>query len=510
MTPPLRAWRRARSTLKGEAAELSEELTRMPARRLVALMRARAVSPVEIMEAHLARAEQFNPRLNAVVTFAPDALEQARAAEHAIAQGDAPPLCGLPFTIKDTIDTRGLRTTSGSLARAGRVPEADAPVVARLRRAGAIIFGKSNVSELALDYSCENPVFGRTLNPHDAARTPGGSSGGCAAAVSSGLTPASLGSDMTGSIRIPAHSCGVLGLKPTPAAFDSRGHFPPVEGVCSLAASLGPLARTADDLELIFDAMLDDPFGDFGERRFHYSSNGVGLKLRRDGSELVVAGSGFDSGESGLKGLRAAFYTDDGVAPVTAETRRAVEAAARALGDAGCEVEEARPPGVERGPEVWSKLFARAVRSVVREEFAGRDELCGATARALLEREPPEQSAEDFFEAWLERDRLRARLIEWMKASPIVVAPVGAVAAFEHGARKVEVSGQTLSLFRAFGYSQTFNAYGLPAVSVPAGKTSEGLPLGVQLVGPPRAERLLLAAARAVESALGGWQPPPI
>jgi Asp-tRNA(Asn)/Glu-tRNA(Gln) amidotransferase A subunit family amidase len=450
----------------------------MSAVRLVALMREGEVSPVEVMEAHLARAGRLNPQLNAVVTFEPDALEQARAAERAIAEGGAPPLAGLPVTVKDTIDTRGVRTTSGSLARAERVPDEDAPAVAKLRAAGAIIFGKTNVSELALDYSCENPVFGRTLNPHDAARTPGGSSGGCAAAVSTGLTPASLGSDMTGSIRIPAHFCGVLGLKPTPASLDSRGHFPPVEGACALAASLGPLARTADDLELLFDALGDE--------------------------------SGPGRVEPTLKGLRAAFYTDDGVAPVTEETRLAVESAARALGEAGCEVVESRPPGVERGPEVWSRLFSRAVRGIVRETYAGREELCGPTARSLLEREPPALSRDDYLAAWRERDRLRAELVGWMKMSPLVVAPVGSVAAFEHGARKVEVAGRTLPMFRAFGYSQTFNAYGLPAVSVPAGRTRGGLPVGVQIVGPPRAERLLLAAARAVERALGGWRPAPI
>jgi Asp-tRNA(Asn)/Glu-tRNA(Gln) amidotransferase A subunit family amidase len=469
--------------------DLSDELTQVPAARLVALMRGREVSPVEVLEAHLARAERLNPRLNAIVTFAPDALEQARASERAIARGDAPPLCGLPLTVKDTIDTRGLRTTSGSRARAGRVPERDAPAVARLRAAGAVILGKTNVSELALDYACENPVFGRTVNPHDAARTPGGSSGGCAAAVSAGLAPASLGSDMTGSIRIPAHFCGVLGLRPTPAAFDARGHFPPVEGACSLGASLGPLARTAEDLGLLFDALSRNPPGGSGGGRDQQSPG--------------------DS-EPALKGLRIAFYTDDGVAPVTSETRRAVESAARALAGAGCEVEEARPPGVGRGPELWSKLFSRAVRAAVRETYAGREELRGPAARALLEREPPVISLEDYFAAWLERDRLRAELIEWMNGWPLVVAPVGAVPAFEHGERKAEAGGQTMSIFRAFSYSQTFNAYGLPAVSVPAGRTRGRLPVGVQIVGAPRAERLLLAAARAAERALGGWQPPPI
>jgi amidase len=473
----------------------------MPAARLVALMRGRRVSPVEVLAAHLARAERLNPHLNAVVSFAPDAIEQARAAERAVARGEALPLAGLPVTIKDTIDTKNLRTTSGSLARADRVPDRDAPAVARLRAAGAVVFGKTNVSELALDYSCENPVFGRTVNPHDAARTPGGSSGGCAAAVSSGLSPASLGSDMTGSIRIPAHFCGVFGLRPTPGRFDPRGHFPPVEGACSLGASLGPLARTADDLELIYHALADDSPDDFRGRPSHHSSTGSKHGDGRAESEIK---------QTEIAGLRVAFYTDDGVAPVTDEIRDAVESVARALGDAGCEVEEARPPHVERGPEVWMKLFARAVRTVVRETYAGREELRGPAARALMEREPPQMSLDEYFAAWLERDRLRAELVEWMSETPLVVAPIGSAAAFEHGARKVEAAGRALPLFRAFVHSQTFNAYGLPAVSVPAGRTQEGLPVGVQLVGPPRSELMLLRAARAVEGALGGWRRPPI
>jgi amidase len=195
---------------------LTDELTTLSATRLCALMRARAVSPVEVVEAHLRRADELNARLNAIVTYAPDAMEQARAAEQVLARGaDASVLCGLPVTIKDTIATRGLRTTGGSRLFADNVPAEDAPAVARLRRAGAIILGKTNACELALDYESDNPVFGRTNNPHDLARTPGGSSGGAAAAVSACLSAADVGTDLAGSIRIPAHFCGVAGLKPT-------------------------------------------------------------------------------------------------------------------------------------------------------------------------------------------------------------------------------------------------------------------------------------------------------
>ena len=190
-----------------------QELTRLPAAELARLIRARAVSPVEVFESHLRRVEAVNPLLNAVVALAPGALESARAAEAAVARGEAlGPLHGVPVTLKDTIDVRGVRATCGSRVRADYVPEEDAPAVARLRAAGAIILGKTNCPEFALDYTSENPVFGRANNPHDLGRTPGGSSGGCAAAVSAGMTAGSIGSDLAGSIRIPAHFCGVAGL----------------------------------------------------------------------------------------------------------------------------------------------------------------------------------------------------------------------------------------------------------------------------------------------------------
>ncbi|HVG39558.1 MAG TPA: amidase, partial [Pyrinomonadaceae bacterium] len=196
---------------------MSDELTRLSATALAALVAQRSVSPVEIVEAHLRRGERLNPPLNAVVTYAPDALAGARRAEESIMRGDPPgPLHGVPFTVKDTIATSGVRTTSGSLLRADHVPARDAPAVARLRAAGGILLGKTNVSEMAMDHTAtENPLFGRTFNPHDPDFSAGGSSGGEAAAIAAHLSPAGLGSDLTGSIRIPAHFCGVCGVKPT-------------------------------------------------------------------------------------------------------------------------------------------------------------------------------------------------------------------------------------------------------------------------------------------------------
>jgi amidase len=469
----------------------------MPAATLCAKIRERALSPVEVLEAHLRRAEALNSVLNAIVTFAPDALEQARAAERALMRGERlPSLHGLPVTVKDTIATAHLRTTSGSRARAAFMPDADAPAVARLRAAGAIVFAKTNSSELALDYNADNALFGRTNNPHDFSRTSGGSSGGCAAAVSACLTPAGLGSDLVGSIRIPAHFCGVAGLFPTPGRVSSLGHFPPTDGALAEGASLGPLARQVDDLALLFDALTreDDAHdssqpNDFGQHDFRQQLS-----------------------ETQLRGLRVACYTDDGIVPVTSETKHAVESAASALEAAGLEMIEARPPEMLRATELWLALFSREVGKIVRAEYAGREELAGASGRALLKREEEETTAavapEDRFDAWAERERLRAALLERMRETPLLLTPVGAVAAFAHGTRKVSVGDREFNTFRAFSYAQACNVYALPAVCVPAGRTREGLPIGVQIIGRPFQEQLVLAAARVVETARGGWRPP--
>ncbi len=461
------------------------------------MIRRREFSPVEVLEAFVARADELNPRLNAVVTFARDAFEVACKAERAVMRGGAPlpPLLGLPVTIKDTIDTAGLRTTRGSRAFAEHVPEHDAAAVARLRAAGAIIYGKTNAPELALDYTAENPVFGRTLNPYDGERTPGGSSGGCAATVSACLAPASLGSDLAGSIRIPAHFCGVAGLRPTAGVVPGAGHAPPVSGLHSLGASLGPLARTVSDLQLIFRALAS--------RCSSATTRESHAPAHDDRSEGAVRE---------LRGLRVAWYADDGTIKPTDEIASAVERAAAALESAGLSVSDEMPTRVERATNLWLSLFEYQTQRYVRSVYSGREELAGRAARVILERaqrwgEPP---LEKLLEAWEERDRSRAELLSWMERVPLFVSPVGAVAAFRHEEYgRVELRGESVPTFRAMGYAHAANVFDLPAVCVPAGRTREGLPVGVQITGRPFEEERVLAAARVVEDALGGWQPPP-
>jgi amidase len=468
-----------------------DELTTLSARKLAAMVRGREVSPVEIVEAYLRRIEQLNPQLNAIVTLAPDAIERAREAESAIMRGrEVGMLHGVPLTIKDTIETKGLKTTSGSLLRAEHVPETDATAVARLKAAGAIILGKTNVPEMAIPYECDNPVFGRTNNPHDAKRTPGGSSGGEAAAISACLTPAGLGSDLSGSIRVPAHFCGIVGLKPTIGRVPSAGHFPPATGALSLGAVVGPMARAVEDLSLLLHVLTELNEAGPASARVEESSKDALMEV---------------------SGWRVASYVNESSGAVTDETRQAIDASMRALSEAGFVRCEEEPPGLEQASALWPQLFSRASMIQLRDVYSGEEEKAGAVVRALLASadKQPSSSLDASASAWTARDRLRLNLSEWMETTPLIVAPVGAVAAFEHGARRVKVGEGEMSVFRAFDYARAFNVLGLPSVSVPAGRSLEGLPIGVQIIGRPFAEESVLAAASVIEAALGGWMRPP-
>ncbi|MBD0370555.1 MAG: amidase [Pyrinomonadaceae bacterium] len=461
----------------------------LSAKRLAELIRSHAVSPVEAVEAYLARIEDLNPQLNAIVTLAPDALERAREMESAVMRGEgAGALCGVPVTVKDTFDVGGLRSTSGSRLRAGRIAKRDARAVEQLRAAGAIILGKTNVPEMALTYDSENAVFGRTNNPHDLSRTPGGSSGGEAASVAARLSAAGLGSDLVGSIRIPAHFCGIFGLKPGSRTVDGHGHCPEMVGALRQAASFGPLARSVEDLRLMIDVLSVIGLGDEG--RAWWDAQG----------ELK-------------KGTRVGLWLDDPLTPVTESARRAVEAVGRALSDAGLEVTEETPPSVEDGSAFWLKRFSADVLKAIRQVYRTPQDLeqAGAAVRALLSRaEASQASRAERLSIEEESGTRRRTLIEWMNDVPLIVAPVGAVAAFEHGARKVSVAGREMSVFNAFSYSQIFNTFDLPVACVPAGRTPEGLPVGVQIAARPFCEKAVLNAAQIVEQSLGGYNPPPV
>jgi Asp-tRNA(Asn)/Glu-tRNA(Gln) amidotransferase A subunit family amidase len=326
---------------------------------------------------------------------------------------------------------------------------------------------------MAMDYDANNPVFGRTNNPWDMSLNPGGSSGGEAAAIAAYMSPGGLGSDLAGSIRIPSHFCGVAGLKPTSGRIPAAGQFPPSTGPYSLGAVVGPMARTVADLRLLFRVLANER-----------------------GQEMDVS-----------HGARVAWYSDDGIAPVTDETAKAVATAATALRDAGFNTEERRPPHIERANEMWLRLFSRASVVQLRNVYLGRESEGGAFVSWRLKTadDLPTPSLDDYIGSWMERDQLRAELVDWMTSTPFIVCPVGATPAHDHNTLKVTVGPTTMGTFKAFSYSQAFNVFDLPAVTIPIAKSNEGLPIGVQIVGLPFAEEALMNVAEIVERAIG-WQ----
>jgi len=444
------------------------ELVKKPITELVELIRRRTISPVELAEAHLEQIAVLNPALNAIVTLAPDLLDHARQAESRLSSGELGPLHGIPLTIKDTIETADIRTTSGSKIRANYVPTKDAPAVARLKSAGAIILGKTNAAEMAMDYDAVNPVFGRTNNPIDISLCPGGSSGGEAAAIAAHMSPGGLGSDLAGSIRIPAHFCGITGLKPTTGRVPGELQFPPSSGPYSLGAAIGPMARSAGDLRVLFRVLADDQ-----------PSRAINLP----------------------ENLHFAWYDYDGVAEVTDETKAAVRAAVAALQESNHIGEEIRPPGVDQANELWLQVFSRASVVQLRNVYAGREHDGGpfVSWRLKTADDRPAPTLDEYIASWMERDRLREELINWMSRYPILICPVGATPAYKHDTLKVSVNGTSMGTFKAFSYAQAFNLFDLPVVTVPAGKSNERLPIGVQIVGRPGEEELVLSVAEIVE-----------
>ncbi|MCH6554157.1 MAG: amidase, partial [Acidobacteria bacterium] len=438
---------------------------------------------------HLDRIEQLNPQLNAFVSVdSARALEAARKAEAAVMQSaTVGPLHGVPVTIKSSIDVAGLRCEAGSKLRAGHIAEADAPLVARLKAAGAIVLGNTNVPEMLMAFETDNLLYGRTNSPWDLERTPGGSSGGEAAAIAAGCSAGGVGSDGAGSIRVPAHFSGICGLKPTPGRIPATGHYPPSLGPFALLGVVGPLARTVADLQLLFEAIAGPDKGD---------ACAAPVPLRR-------------LSEQELRKIRIGYFEDDGRTPVTPETRAAVRTAAEALKQQGFEVEPFRPEGLERARQLLWLFLGFGARMLLGKEFEGR---ASNQVPALMQYalQAPLLTAEELLNAWMERDQLVIGLAEQMEKFPVLLCPVCAVPAFRHGERAWTINGQSISYLDAMSYTPWFNLLGNPGVVVPVGRSPEGLPIGVQVVARLHEEEVALAVAAQIEQAGGGWQAPPL
>ncbi len=468
------------------------DLTFHPAVEMARQIGEKKISPVELAEAHLAKIEKLNPKLNAYVQMEPErVLREAREAEAAVMRGGVlGPLHGVPISFKSSIEVAGMKCEAGTRLRAGFVAKQDAPLVARLKQAGAIVLGVTNTPEMLMAWETDNLLYGRTNSPWDLERTPGGSSGGEAAAISSGMSAGGVGSDGGGSIRVPAHFTGICGLKPTPGRIPSTGHYPPSGGPFALMGVVGPMARTVADLKALFEVMQGPDDGDTcaAPVPLHWPS------------------------DDEVKRLKIGYFADDGRTPVTPEIRQAVRTAADALRHAGFQVEPFRPEGLEEARILWKKFFVKMGGMLIRPMFDGREQDANPMLKQYLEwsAAEPELGGPALLDAWIRRDAVRASFLTQMRQYPVLLCPPAAIPAFRHGERSWTVEGKTVHYLDAWSYTEWFNLLGNPAAVVPVSRSPEGLPIGVQIVGLPWEEEQVLTVAAALENQCQAWRVPPL
>lgn len=430
---------------------MNEEILLRPASELAALLAERSLRSVDLVAGYLERIEHLNPRLNALVQVdAERALAAAGAADADLKHGRRRgPLHGVPCTVKDVFDTEGIVTSVGLEQRRGYVPASDAAVVGALKRAGAIVLGKSNLPPGGAGGDSDNSVYGRTNNPWDEGHTVGGSSGGECAAQAAGFSAFGIGSDSGGSLRLPAHYNGVCTIKPTSGRVPNTGAFEHAGGFTDTRTQIGPITRHVADLYPILRTIAFFDWADAGVTE---------MPLRApDRVDLL--------------GLRVAWYAGDGDTPVTAETDAAVRAAAGALSEAGLQVQESLPP-VRDALEITQRYWQ-------------------------METLPHGRDVVTLLADW---DAFRTRMLQYMQAFDLIVCPVDWHPAPPHGEPDPN----------RFNYTLPYSLTGWPSAVVPAGRSGEGMPIGVQIVARPWREDVALAAARAIERALGGYSPPPV
>jgi amidase len=445
-------------------------------------IRQKQISSVELTQACLERIAEVNPKLNAVVQLpAASALAEAREADRALAHGEIRgPLHGVPFTLKDAIETGGVISTGGTLGRANYVPKEDATVVKRLRDAGGILLGKTNCPEFGWAWESDNLIYGRTNNPFDLSLSPGGSSGGESAIIAAGGSPLGLGSDAGGSVRFPAHCTGIAAIKPTSGRVPRTGHFPGPGGTLDALWQIGPLARCVEDLNTILPII-------------------AGVDWRDPAVVPMPLG---DAARVDLKTLRVAFHTDNGIETPSQETIDAVLTAAKALETSVAALEEARPPGIEQTYDVYFGLFTAdgglGLEGLL--ETAGTRQVHPLMQRVLELQRSHAKSMTAFVKLTGQWDAFRGSLLSFMEQYDVLVCPVCSFAGMVHGS--------TYDRLPAFSYTMTYNLTGWPAAVVRAGSTRGGLPIGVQIVARPWREDVALAVAGRIEISLGSYQRP--
>ena len=451
--------------------------------------RKKEISPVEVITAHLERIAQLQPKLNAFVHIdAESALARARSAESSIANGEPlQPLTGIPLTIKSCIDVAGWPCPAGSLLRKDYVPTTDAPLVARLEAAGAILLGNTNTPEFLMAYETDNLVTGKTSNPWNLGYSAGGSSGGEAAAIASGCSMGGVGSDGGGSIRTPAHFSGICGLKPTPGRIPASGHYPSGAGAFGWIGVVGPMARTVADIRSLFEVMAGPDPGD---------ALSAPVPIR------TITGAE-------IRGLRIGILENPELGRATPETLSSIRRAAQHLCDLDYRVEPLTLNHLDRALELWWFFFGPVIADLIRQSTKEHADSLSPMLREYLEAcaaEPP-VTLTTFMHNCAERDIVRADLLRQLRDVPILLSPVSTAPAFRHGSGNYR-SGDHHNYRDTMRFCQWLNLAGFPGISLPFGRSPEGLPINIQLIGRPHEEELLLAVAESLEQARGPWQHP--
>jgi aspartyl-tRNA(Asn)/glutamyl-tRNA(Gln) amidotransferase subunit A len=467
---------------------MKNEIIYADATKLAELIKSREISPIEVVKAHLEQIENQNAKINAVVITNKDALEAAKRAEAIVMRGETlGPLHGVPFTVKDSIDTAGIMTQRGSPIFKGRIPEIDATSVARMKRAGGIILAKTNLPEFSYWIESDNLLSGRSNNPWDLSRTPGGSSGGESAAIAAGMSPLGLGTDLAISVRGPAAQTGIVSLKATHGRIPMTGIWPRVP---RRFWHVGPMARSIRDLGLAFSILngLDGADG--------YSSQAVPVDM------------GF--GKNSARPLRIGWLVEPGFGPIDREVAATVRAAAEALKNAGCVVEEVRLPALENdfAVDVFNRIHVMEMKPAFEAATAGRSENeLYHMAKTMLSL--PDTSMKDFIEAEQAAERLKDGFAEYFQKFDVLITPAQPIPAHKHGIKNLTINGETVDLTYLQGATVPLNLTGLPGISMRFGTSKEGLPINVQLVGSWQAESTILHAATLLEnlSATKGLHP---
>jgi aspartyl-tRNA(Asn)/glutamyl-tRNA(Gln) amidotransferase subunit A len=457
---------------------MSTELVYSDATKLAELIRTREISPVEVLKAHLDRIEAVNPKVNAIVTIAEDAMKSAKEAEAAIQRGDElGPLHGVPFTAKDSIDTANVQTQRGTPIFKGRTPDTDATSVARLKKAGGILLAKTNLPEFSYGIESDNLLSGRTNNPWNLDLTPGGSSGGESATIAAGMSPLGLGTDLAISLRGPAAHTGIVSLKATHGRVPMTGVWPREP---RRFWHVGPMARSIRDLSLAF-SQLAGPDGQDG-----YSSSAIPFDFRISSSNRRV--------------LRVGWLVEPGFGPVDRETAATVEAAAEALKQFGHTIESVRIPALERdfALDVFTRLHVLEMKPGFVKTTNGRskDEI-GDMARFMLSL--PDTPATDYIDAAQAAERLKDGYAEYFQKYDVLLTPVIPTPSFKHGQAELLINGQTVNIMEIMSATTPLSVTGLPGVSMRFGTSHDGMPIGIQIVGNWQDESTILYVASLLE-----------